>query len=335
MQNESPTKATELMQKAVPMMLKLDVAPTPYNYGIWYEYVSNRNQKLNQIMDGTLRKLGHLPGFLARELFHEFLLPEEFQQGNGQKEKLANIVDQAATSSKAMGKGLDELNLVLTKSRKILNRADKAEHIDNVINYLEKGALAATHKANQFNQSLDQVHSELAKLKAELDDMKKQNDVDELTQLVNQKGFERRLYEWLPQAEDDISIILLDIDNLATINKQFGKRAGTALIRYIAEIIKSLAVEKSVLARFEGGTYGILLNEATLDFTHRLAELLRLQISEQKIRYKQSKVHMPQVTVSIGIATLLGQEGPEDFLKRARKNLLRAKQSGKNCTSDR
>jgi len=99
--------------------------------------------------------------------------------------------------------------------------------------------------------------------------------------------------------------------------------------------MKSLAVDKSVLARFEGGTYGIILNEATLDFTHRFAELLRQQISEQKIRYKQSKIHMPQVTVSIGIATLLGQEGPEDFLNRARKNLLRAKQSGKNCTSDR
>ncbi|MGB7390312.1 diguanylate cyclase domain-containing protein [Marinomonas sp.] len=335
MQNESPTKATELMQKAVPMMLKLEVAPTPYNYGIWYEYVSNRNQKLNQIMDGTLRKLGHLPGFLSRELFHEFLLPDEFQQGNGQKKKLKSIVDSAASSSKDMSKGLDELNTVLAKSRKILKRADKEEHIDSVINYLEKGALVASQKANHFNQSLEQVHAELAKLKAELDDIKKQNDVDELTQLGNQKGFERTLYQWLPDAEDDISIILLDIDNLASINQQFGKRAGTALIRYIADLMKTLALEKSVMSRFEGGTFGILLNEATLDFTHRFAELLRQQISEQKIRYKQSKIHMPQVTVSVGIATLLGQEGPEEFLERARKNLLRAKQSGKNCTSDR
>ncbi|WP_133012960.1 GGDEF domain-containing protein [Marinomonas flavescens] len=335
MQNENPTKATELMQKAVPMMLKLDIAPTPYNYGIWYEYVSNRNQKLNQIMDGTLRKLGNLPGYLSRELFHEFLLPDEFQEGHTQKNKLQSIVTHVESSSKNMSNGLDELSAVLTKSQKILKRADKSEHLEKVIHYLEQGALSASQKANQFNQSLSQVQEELAQLKVEFEDLKKHIEIDELTQLHNKKGLERYLYKWLPDAEDDVSIILLDIDDLGLINDQFGKRAGTGLIRYIAQLIKSFKLEKAIMARFEGGTFAILLNEAPLDFTHSFAELLRQKVSEQKIRYKQSKIHMPQVTVSLGIATILGQEGPNDLLERARDNLQHAKQSGKNRTSDR
>ncbi|MGO3344132.1 MAG: GGDEF domain-containing protein [Marinomonas sp.] len=335
MQNENPTKAAEFMQEAVPLMLKLNISPTPYNYGIWYAYVSNRNQKLNQIMDSTLRKLGNIPSFLSRELFHEFLLPDEFNTGHGQQKQLKTIIHTVESSSKEMSQGLKDLNLVLEKSRKILKHANKEEHFDKVIHYIEKGTLLASQKATHFHQSLSLVQQELDELKVEFEEVKKQIEVDELTQLSNKKGLERQLYQWLPEAEDDISIILLDVDNLNEINEQFGKRAGTALIRYLAELMRALKLEKTLLARFEGGTFCILMNEATLDVTHRFAELIRQKVSAQKIRYKQSKVHMPQVTVSIGIATLLGEESPEDFLNRARTNLLHAKQAGKNQTSDR
>ena len=73
MHPDSPRQANALLHKAVPLMRKMDIAPTPYNYGIWYEYVRQTSPKLNQLVDSTIGKLGSLPSFMSKELFHQFL----------------------------------------------------------------------------------------------------------------------------------------------------------------------------------------------------------------------------------------------------------------------
>ncbi|WOD07320.1 hypothetical protein [Marinomonas sp. GJ51-6] len=77
-------QADHLMRSAIPLMEKLDIPPTPYNYGIWYEYASNRTPELNKVVDTALRRFGSLPAFVSQELFSEFLLSEEFQHAHRQ-----------------------------------------------------------------------------------------------------------------------------------------------------------------------------------------------------------------------------------------------------------
>ncbi|WP_409419500.1 diguanylate cyclase domain-containing protein [Marinomonas sp. RS-M-Aa-14] len=323
-------QANQLMRSAIPLMVKLDIPPTPYNYGIWYEYASNRNPKLNQVVDRTLRRFGGLPAFVSRELFHEYLLPEEFQQADRQGTALKNLTTNLETDTTQVSNELQKLSNTLKRSKKALTNLDDPKQLERLALVLEQGAFKANQAIEHFSQSLQAVQEELASLRSELSHVKKNGELDALTLLANEKGFERALFSMLPHAEDDLTLLLIDIDDLGGINQEYGNKVGTSLIRYIAKLLLSSLPEQSFLARLNGGRFAILLNETELSMATQLAESLRQEVAAQKIRYKNTKMLLRPVSISIGVATLFGDESPTELVERAQHYLLYAKHSGKN-----
>jgi len=323
-------QANQLMRSAIPLMVKLDIPPTPYNYGIWYEYASNRNPKLNQVVDRALRRFGSLPAFVSRELFHEFLLPEEFQQANHQGTALKDLTTHLETDTTRVSSELKKFNSTLKHSKKALKNIDDPKQVERLALLLEQGAFKANQAIEHFSQSLYAAQEELASLRSELSHVKKNTELDAMTLLANEKGFERSLFSLVPHAEDDLTLLLIDIDDLSAINEEYGSKVGTSLIRYIAKLLLDHVPQHGFLARLNGGRFAVLLNETELSVASQLAESLRHEVAAQKIRYKDTKMLLRQVTVSIGVATLFGDESPNELVERAQHYLLYAKHSGKN-----
>ncbi|GGN26196.1 GGDEF domain-containing protein [Marinomonas arctica] len=323
-------QANQLMRSAIPLMVKLDIPPTPYNYGIWYEYASNRNPKLNQVVDRALRRFGSLPAFVSRELFHEFLLPEEFQQADHQGAALKNLTTNLETYTTQVSSELQKLSNTLKRSKEVLTNLDDPKQLERLALILEQGAFKANQAIEHFSQSLQAAQEELASLRSELSNVKKNGELDAMTLLANEKGFERALFSLLPHAEDDLTLLLIDIDDLSGINQEYGNKVGTSLIRYIAKLLLSHLPEQSFLARLNGGRFAVLLDETELSIAAQLAESLRQEVAAQKIRYKNTKMLLRPVTISIGVATLFGDESPTELVERAQHYLLYAKHSGKN-----
>lgn len=323
-------QANQLMRSAIPLMVKLDIPPTPYNYGIWYEYASNRNPKLNQVVDRALRRFGSLPAFVSRELFHEFLLPEEFQQADHQGAALKNLTTNLETDTTQVSSELQKLSNTLKRSKEVLTNLDDPKQLERLALILEQGAFKANQAIEHFSQSLQAAQEELASLRSELSNVKKNGELDAMTLLANEKGFERALFSLLPHAEDDLTLLLIDIDDLSGINQEYGNKVGTSLIRYIAKLLLSHLPEQSFLARLNGGRFAVLLDETELSIAAQLAESLRQEVAAQKIRYKNTKMLLRPVTISIGVATLFGDESPTELVERAQHYLLYAKHSGKN-----
>ncbi|MGO2236769.1 MAG: GGDEF domain-containing protein [Marinomonas sp.] len=323
-------QANQLMRSAIPLMVKLDIPPTPYNYGIWYEYASNRNPKFNQVVDRALRRFGGLPAFVSQELFNEFLLPEEFQHAHRQGSVLKSLTTNLETNTSSIASELELFNGTLRNAKAALKNANEPAQIERLALLLERGAFKANQAIEKFSSSLLFAQEELANLRSELLDVKKNTELDTMTLLANEKGFERSLFSLVPYAEDDLTLLLIDIDNLAEINQEYGNKAGTSLIRYIAKLLLELLPENGFIARIKGGRFAMLLSETELSAASQLAESIRNEVSIQKIRYKNTKVLLRQVTVSIGVATLFGDESPSELVERSQHYLLYAKRSGKN-----
>lgn len=326
-------QANQLMRSAIPLMVKLDIPPTPYNYGIWYEYSSNRNPKLNQVVDRALRRFGSLPAFVSKELFNEFLLPEEHQHTQRQGSALTSLTENLETETTSVTSELATFNRTLKNTRKALKNTKDTSQVEHLALLLDKGAFKANQAIEVFGRSLYAAQEELAALRSELSDAKKSTELDTMTLLSNGKGFERALFSLVPHAEDDLTLLLIDIDDLGEINEKYDKKAGTSLIRYIAKLLLNKLPENGFIARINGGQFAMLLGETELSVASQLAETLRNEVSIQKIRYKNTKVLLRQVTVSIGVATLYGDESPNELIKRAQHYLLYAKRSGKNCVA--
>lgn len=335
MHADSPHQASIILNKAIPLMRDMDIAPTPYNYGIWYEYVRQTSPSLNRLVDATIGRLGSLPSFVSRELFHQFLIAEEERYQPEQQDRLNELVSSVAQRTNTMHKSVSELNQVIHRSQRALRRPDRQEHLDKVVQYLEKGTQKAAQDAQQFSQALADVQQEIAQLKAELDAMRSSAYIDPMTQLLNHKGLERELYERLSSSEDDLSLLIIDIDDLKGLNTTHGKRAGTALISHIGQVLHKRQNDHTIAARIEGGTFAVLLHPAILDDAIVYAETLRSQLNKQRLKNRFGEGIIQQIQVSIGVATVIGQETPMALIARANGYLDNAKRQGRNRTASR
>jgi len=85
---------------------------------------------------------------------------------------------------------------------------------------------------------------------------------DSLTGLLNQ----RRLYEELgrehsrsTRAWDSYALLRVDIDNLKTVNDEFGTACGDQVLEQVARRLETCVREYDVLARLDGDEFGVLL----------------------------------------------------------------------------
>jgi GGDEF domain-containing protein len=85
---------------------------------------------------------------------------------------------------------------------------------------------------------------------------------DELTGVATRRVFEDELPRELARARRNdypTSIAMLDLDHLGAFNMQRGEREGDRLIKEAAALWRGELREVDVMARFEGGTFAVIL----------------------------------------------------------------------------
>ena len=109
---------------------------------------------------------------------------------------------------------------------------------------------------------------------------------DQLTGLLNRRGFEERFQEELQRASRDeipVAVILCDCDGLKTINDMRGHEMGDALLELVASCLRTHKRTTDVAARFGGDEFAILLPDADIETALAVAERIRGAISAETI----------------------------------------------------
>jgi diguanylate cyclase (GGDEF)-like protein len=126
-----------------------------------------------------------------------------------------------------------------------------------------------------------------------------------------------------------LSVMLIDTDNFKTINDRFGHQVGDEILRAVAQCIGSQLRESDIVARYGGEEFIVLLPSSDARESAAVAERIRGTVAALGLQTERGAV---AVTVSIGIAEVLPQEGTLDrFVKAADEALYKAKEAGRNC----
>lgn len=156
-----------------------------------------------------------------------------------------------------------------------------------------------------------------------------QAEIDPLSNAFNR----RKLFESMDEAfynferyKENISFLLLDIDDFKQINDIYGHQAGDNVIRSIAELCQSEIRHTDVFGRIGGDEFGIIYRstvETSLAFGERLTALIALSSSEIN------------VSISIGVSEFKENDmNIEQIYQRADLALYQSKQAGKSmCTT--
>jgi diguanylate cyclase (GGDEF)-like protein len=152
---------------------------------------------------------------------------------------------------------------------------------------------------------------------------------DSLTLLGNRLLLSERLTEVLKQRTDSdvVAVLAIDLDRFKAINDTLGHHIGDALLRVVAERIRSALGKDDIAARFGGDEFCILQigqsqPHAGATLAKRLVDLLG--------RSYLLEGHLINIGASIGVA-LCPTDGEDDstILKNADLALYRAKQEGR------
>ncbi len=107
-------------------------------------------------------------------------------------------------------------------------------------------------------------------------------NTDALTQLYNHRGFQECLSKSLVEAEQsgqDLSIVMLDVNNISKINRELGHAKGDEVIKLVAEKVKHNIRKSDMAGRYGGDEIAIILPNTDVDEAKYIAEYITYSLS--------------------------------------------------------
>lgn len=149
---------------------------------------------------------------------------------------------------------------------------------------------------------------------------------DPLTGVLNRDGLAPVFNQsWDSNSTQSLSLIFIDIDHFKKINDTYGHNVGDQVLLAFSQVLSANTRTHDLLARWGGEEFVLACPDTMLDNACGLAEKLRRCIEEN------DWPKALQVTASFGVAQMLPQESPTDFIARADRALYVAKAQGRNC----
>ena len=159
--------------------------------------------------------------------------------------------------------------------------------------------------------------------------------VDSMTKLYNRRYLSKvseQVISLARREQQELSIIMIDIDNFKNINDTYGHQVGDDVIVAVGNVLMSTERKSDIICRYGGEEFVILLPSTSLKNAQLVAENIRKKIECLDIEHFLDKNLM--FTISLGISTVYLEEEKtiEVSLKRADDALYHAKKNGKNMS---
>jgi diguanylate cyclase (GGDEF)-like protein len=153
--------------------------------------------------------------------------------------------------------------------------------------------------------------------------------VDSLTGLYNRTFFFSALEREIARGDRSgraFCLVMLDLDDLKTVNDRYGHIAGDQVLRTVSDVVRNGVRKIDVAARYGGDEFVALLPETDPTGGWVLAEKIRLTVAEQGAPGLD-----PAPTVSVGVVSYPADGRSADaLLVSADRAMYASKRGGKN-----
>ncbi|MGD0833547.1 MAG: EAL domain-containing protein [Candidatus Dormibacteria bacterium] len=169
---------------------------------------------------------------------------------------------------------------------------------------------------------LQRLHAELARHRGEMEGL---GNMDALTGVANRTAFERELDRHCKPGAD-LALMLIDVDNLRSVNDSLGYGIGDAVLQGTARRIQACVRTTDMVCRLSGDEFAVLLPRVGGVAN---AETIARRIVDAVQRPHAAALHNCTVGASMGVAMAGTDPHAGELLRNADVALLSAKQAGK------
>ena len=165
------------------------------------------------------------------------------------------------------------------------------------------------------------------RLRSSQQDLARLATQDQLTGVLNARAFADRLTQELERNRRyprPLSLLYLDLDNFKVINDSHGHQTGDAVLRLVADAMRTSVRVADIVGRLGGDEFAVLMPETDAQLADAAAK--RLAASLRTV-FKGT----PSVTASIGVVSCsVTDANTDDLLRRADQAMYDAKRLGKD-----
>ena len=192
--------------------------------------------------------------------------------------------------------------------------------------YLPVETVATSGRADGFEHGVVLNTRDLQERKALEQKLTFQAFHDPLTRLANRSLFRERVEHALERRQSgDTAVLFIDLDNFKTINDSLGHAAGDHVLVETAHRLRSTLRAEDTAARLGGDEFAVLLEDADVTTSARIAERIRSSIGVPFWVVGQEVY----ISASIGIATREPGDTATELLRNADVAMYTAKSKGK------
>ena len=156
--------------------------------------------------------------------------------------------------------------------------------------------------------------------------------IDPLTELLNRRGLQEALsreIQWSQREGSNLLVLHAGLDNFKQVNLTWGHATGDVVLKEISQKLKASLRTTDYIGRIGGDEFLMLLPRTRLVEGLRVAERVRLAISQSPISTTGGNPVV--ITGSLAIAVVSeGMPSIDELLAKTRLTLQRGKQNGKN-----
>ncbi|CAN5853656.1 hypothetical protein BH11MYX4_BH11MYX4_39590 [soil metagenome] len=156
---------------------------------------------------------------------------------------------------------------------------------------------------------------------------------DPLTGIGNRRAFDDRLAAEVARAArsgEPLSLLLADVDHFKPYNDRYGHQQGDACLAQVAGALESVIRRPADhAARYGGEEFALVLPGTSAEGAKRMAERVRAAIHDLAIPHEAAG-ERTHVTISVGVATVIGLWTPTEVIALADRALYEAKDGGRD-----
>lgn len=155
---------------------------------------------------------------------------------------------------------------------------------------------------------------------------------DGLTELFNHRYFQEQMKVQIANCtryNNEFSMIIVDIDHFKKFNDTYGHQAGDAVLRQVAQTLKTNTRATDIVCRYGGEEMSIILTNTDKKEAIKNAERICEAVATRT--FKLNATQTTHVTISLGVSTF-PQDGdnPKQIIEVADQGLYYAKEHGRN-----
>jgi len=326
---DSEKTSQETLSKIKELSKKISIEPNPIHYSLIYELLIDQDDELVEEIN-TLIEDDNYDDNTAQIVFTN-LWAKIIQRHLPYKEFSAildHLLENINNWTESSNNNLSSLEKDIAKTEVLDDSQGTLKHIKSkILPHLKD----SQENSTGLLSSVEKTSSEVNLLKKQLSQANLLARTDELTGLLNKRGFNENLKAMISQSKGDtnVSLVAFDIDYFKVINDEHGHLIGDSVLKYLAKTFNNETKGRDLIARTGGEEFILILKDTNKDNVFKLADSIRKKIDKSRLHIKRTDKYL-DLSISVGISHYKKGETLDDFIHRADEALYFSKENGRN-----